>query len=209
MKNIFVGNLDFGATEESVRELFANYGRVERVHLEVDRDTGRPRGFAFVEMVSEADADRAIAQLNGVQLKGNALTVNEGSGSTASGSLPAARAQRTKGQDVTPHQSRPRRGLRSKSPALVAANETSSHEQPPSHAKVHVTTTEPRTVDLDGIVTITARAIEIFGTREKAIRWLRTPLPSLSDRTPLSMMNTADGIEHLEDVLGRIEQGVW
>jgi putative toxin-antitoxin system antitoxin component (TIGR02293 family) len=75
--------------------------------------------------------------------------------------------------------------------------------------KAHVRTTEGRTVDLDGIVTVTARAIEVFGTREKAIRWLRTPLPALSDRTPLSMLNTPDGIEHIEDVLGRIEQGVW
>ena len=73
----------------------------------------------------------------------------------------------------------------------------------------HVRTTEAQTVDLDGIVTVTARAIEVFGTREKAIRWLRTPLPALSDRTPLSMLNTADGIEHIEEVLGRIEQGVW
>jgi putative toxin-antitoxin system antitoxin component (TIGR02293 family) len=76
-------------------------------------------------------------------------------------------------------------------------------------AQAYVRTTEAHAIDLDGIVTVTARAIEIFGTREKAIRWLRTPLPSLSDRTPLSMLNTADGIEHIEDVLGRIEQGVW
>ena len=75
--------------------------------------------------------------------------------------------------------------------------------------KAHVRTTEAQTVDLDGIVSVTARAIEVFGTREKAIRWLRTPIPALSDRTPLSMLNTADGIEHIEDVLGRIEHGVW
>ena len=65
------------------------------------------------------------------------------------------------------------------------------------------------TVDLDGIVSVTGRAIEVFGARDKAIRWLRTPLPSLSNRTPLSMLKTAEGIEQVEDVLGRIEQGVW
>jgi putative toxin-antitoxin system antitoxin component (TIGR02293 family) len=87
--------------------------------------------------------------------------------------------------------------------------ETSSHQREADRAQAHVTAAESHTVDLDGIVTVTARAIEIFGTREKAIRWLRTPLPSLADRTPLSMLNTADGIERVEDVLGRIEQGVW
>lgn len=208
MKNIFVGNLGFGATAESIRSLFQSYGPVEGVRLETDRDTGVPRGFAFVEMVSEADADRAIAQLNGVDFTGSALKVSEG-GPIASGSVLSARAQRTKGQDVSPHQSRSRRGLRSQSPSLVAANETSSRERQTGRAEVHVTKTEAHTVELDGIVTVTARAIEIFGTREKAIRWLRTPLPSLSDRTPLSMLNTADGIEHIEEVLGRIEQGVW
>jgi putative toxin-antitoxin system antitoxin component (TIGR02293 family) len=86
---------------------------------------------------------------------------------------------------------------------------TSSYQQQTDRAQAHLTTRDVHTVDLDGIVTVTARAIEVFGTREKAIRWLRTPLPSLSDRTPLSMLNTADGIEHIEDVLGRIEQGVW
>jgi hypothetical protein len=96
-----------------------------------------------------------------------------------------------------------------KAPAPTAVDETRSHGLDAGGAKVHIATTGAHTVDLDGIVTVTARAMEIFGSREKAIRWLRTPLPPLSDRTPLSMLNTADGIERIEEVLGRIEQGVW
>ena len=77
MKNIFVGNLDFSATEASVRKLFERYGSVDRVNLVTDRDTGRSRGFAFVEMTDVAQADRAITELNGVDLDGRALNVNE------------------------------------------------------------------------------------------------------------------------------------
>ncbi len=77
MKNIFVGNLDFGATEEAIRSLFEAHGTVERVNLMTDRETGRSRGFAFVEMTDAAEADRAIAALNGHNLGGRALNVNE------------------------------------------------------------------------------------------------------------------------------------
>lgn len=77
MKNIFVGNLDFGATESAVRALFEPYGNVDRVHMVTDRDSGRSRGFAFVEMSDSAQADQAIAALNGAQLDGRALNVNE------------------------------------------------------------------------------------------------------------------------------------
>jgi cold-inducible RNA-binding protein len=77
MKNIFVGNLDFGATEDAVRSMFEAYGAVERVSIVTDRDTGQARGFGFVEMSSNADADRAIAELNGRDLGGRALNVNE------------------------------------------------------------------------------------------------------------------------------------
>ena len=77
LKNIFVGNLDFGATEETVRSLFEAYGAVERVSLMTDRDTGRSRGFAFVEMTDAEEADRAIAALNGANVGGRALNVNE------------------------------------------------------------------------------------------------------------------------------------
>ena len=77
MKNIFVGNLDFGATEEQIRSLFEAYGAVDRVSLMRDRDTGRSRGFAFVEMTNAGEADKAIAGLNGTNLGGRALNVNE------------------------------------------------------------------------------------------------------------------------------------
>ncbi len=77
MKNIFVGNLDFSATEDSIRSLFEPYGAIERVSLVTDRDTGRSRGFAFVEMTNSDEADKAIAALNGTNLGGRALNVNE------------------------------------------------------------------------------------------------------------------------------------
>jgi len=77
VKNIFVGNLDFGATESSLRSLFEPYGTVDRVNVVTDRDTGRSRGFAFVEMSDSAQADQAIAALNGTELEGRALNVNE------------------------------------------------------------------------------------------------------------------------------------
>jgi cold-inducible RNA-binding protein len=77
MKNIFVGNLNFSATESSVRALFEAYGTVERVSIVTDRDTGQARGFGFVEMSANAEADRAIAELNGRELDGRALNVNE------------------------------------------------------------------------------------------------------------------------------------
>lgn len=76
MKKIFVGNLDFGATEDSIRQLFESQGGVESVKLMTDRDTGRSRGFAFVEM-ADADADKAIKSLNGTNFGGRALNVNE------------------------------------------------------------------------------------------------------------------------------------
>ena len=77
MKKIFVGNLDFGATEDSIRALFEPYGSVDRVSLMTDRDTGRSRGFAFVEMSDSGEADRAITALNGTNLGGRALNINE------------------------------------------------------------------------------------------------------------------------------------
>ena len=77
MKNIFVGNLSFGATEGSVRTLFEAYGAVDRVSIITDRDTGQAKGFGFVEMSANADADRAISELNGRDLDGRALNVNE------------------------------------------------------------------------------------------------------------------------------------
>jgi RNA recognition motif-containing protein len=77
LKNIFVGNLNYAATESSIRSLFETYGAVERVNIVTDRDTGQARGFAFVEMSSNSDADRAISGLNGMEVDGRALNVNE------------------------------------------------------------------------------------------------------------------------------------
>lgn len=77
MKNIFVGNLSYSATETSIRSLFEAYGTVDRVNLITDRDTGQAKGFGFVEMTSNSDADRAIAELNGREVDGRALNVNE------------------------------------------------------------------------------------------------------------------------------------
>jgi len=76
MAKIYVGNLPFTATEDQVRALFAAHGTVESVALPNDRETGRPRGFGFVEM-SQADAARAIQAVNGQDLGGRALRVNE------------------------------------------------------------------------------------------------------------------------------------
>ena len=86
MKNIFVGNLNFGSTEDAVRSLFEAYGTVERVNIITDRDTGQPRGFGFVEMSGNAEADRAIAELNGREVDGRALNVNEARPKTDRGS---------------------------------------------------------------------------------------------------------------------------
>ena len=77
MKNIYVGNLSFGATEDSVRALFETYGAVDRVNIVTDRDTGRPRGFGFVEMANDGEGDKAIAGVNGRDLDGRTLNVNE------------------------------------------------------------------------------------------------------------------------------------
>ncbi len=73
--NLYVGNMSFSTTEDTLREAFAQYGTVTKVQLIMDRETGRPRGFAFVEMSDGADA--AIQALNGAQLDGRPLTVNE------------------------------------------------------------------------------------------------------------------------------------
>jgi cold-inducible RNA-binding protein len=77
MTNIFVGNLSYSATEDGLRSLFAEYGTVDRVSIVTDRDTGQPRGFAFVEMNGNDEASRAIDALNGRELDGRALNVNE------------------------------------------------------------------------------------------------------------------------------------
>ncbi len=77
MKNLYVGNLTFSTTDNDLREMFAPYGNVERISLVTDRDTGRSRGFGFVEMSSDAEAAAAITALNGKEVDGRPLTVNE------------------------------------------------------------------------------------------------------------------------------------
>lgn len=77
MKRLFVGNLPFSATEESLREIFGPFGEVGEVRIMTDRDTGKSRGFAFVEMVQDEDAGKAVEGLNGKDMGGRALTVNE------------------------------------------------------------------------------------------------------------------------------------
>ena len=76
-KRIYVGNLPFSATEREVSELFEQYGRVVAVDLMVDRETGRPRGFGFVEMEVDAEADAAINALHQTEMGGRSLNVNE------------------------------------------------------------------------------------------------------------------------------------
>ena len=77
MTNIFVGNLSYQTTQEDLQAAFGAYGNVERVNIITDRDTGQPRGFAFVEMANLHEAQTAIAQLNGAELNGRTLNVNE------------------------------------------------------------------------------------------------------------------------------------
>jgi len=77
VKNIFVGNLSFNTNEDELRQIFEAYGQVERVSILTDRDTGRSRGFGFVEMASNEDGEKAIAALNGSQLSGRTINVNE------------------------------------------------------------------------------------------------------------------------------------
>ncbi len=77
MKNIYVGNISFQTTEQDLDAAFSAYGQVDRVQIVKDRETGQSRGFAFVEMQNNADADKAMEALNGAEVGGRTLTVNE------------------------------------------------------------------------------------------------------------------------------------
>jgi len=77
MTNVFVGNLSFQTTQDDLNSIFSQYGAVERVNVVTDRTTGQPRGFAFVEMSSRSEAETAISALNGTDLHGRTLNVNE------------------------------------------------------------------------------------------------------------------------------------
>jgi cold-inducible RNA-binding protein len=77
MKNIYVGNLDYNITEQDLRAAFEAYGQVDNVTIMRDRDTGQPRGFAFVEMANDEEAQKAITGTNGTQLGARNINVNE------------------------------------------------------------------------------------------------------------------------------------
>lgn len=77
MKNLFVGNMSFQTTEDQLRSMFEPFGALERVNVVTDRDSGLPRGFAFVEMTNDDEAMRAIESLNGKEVDGRAWNVNE------------------------------------------------------------------------------------------------------------------------------------
>ncbi len=77
MKNLFVGNMSFQTSETQLQELFKSFGQVTRVHVAMDRETGRARGFAFVEMPNDDEAAKAIAGLDGKEVNGRNLKVNE------------------------------------------------------------------------------------------------------------------------------------
>lgn len=75
--SIYVGNLSYEVTEDDLKSVFADYGKITRVHLPIDRESGRPRGFAFVEMVDEKEEDAAIEALDEAEWMGRALKVNK------------------------------------------------------------------------------------------------------------------------------------
>jgi len=77
LKNIFVGNLSFNTSEDELRQIFEAYGQVERVSILTDRETGRSRGFGFVEMTNPEEGEKAITGLNGSQFGGRTINVNE------------------------------------------------------------------------------------------------------------------------------------
>ena len=97
MTKLYVGNLPFTATDEGVNALFSKHGTVEKVSLITDRDTGRPRGFGFVEM-SNADASRAMQALNGTDFEGRTLKVSEAQERERSG---GGRPRRSVGPTLT------------------------------------------------------------------------------------------------------------
>lgn len=85
MTNIFVGNLSYQTTSDDLRAAFEPYGAIDNVSVITDRDTGQPRGFAFVEMANKTEAETAISVLNGTELNGRALNVSEARAKTQGG----------------------------------------------------------------------------------------------------------------------------
>lgn len=93
MKNIFVGNLSYQVSESELRSAFERFGQVLKVNTIIDRETGRARGFAFIEMANAEEADRAISEMSGKPLDGRNLTVNEARPKGEKGSPRADRVQ--------------------------------------------------------------------------------------------------------------------
>ena len=94
-KNLYVGNMNYDTTRDRLVELFETHGQVTSVNLITDRDSGRPRGFAFVEMSTEAAAQAAITALDGQQVDGRALKVNQAKPRTSGGTDRPRRTQRS------------------------------------------------------------------------------------------------------------------
>jgi len=123
-RKLFVGNLSFETTEAELKELFATAGNCESVAVIRDRATGRPRGFAFVEMGSEEEANQAIAKLNGAELRGRNLNVGEARERSASPGRFSGGPPRSFGYDAPPAGPRfkkdggSRRGLRARKRSL-------------------------------------------------------------------------------------------
>jgi RNA recognition motif-containing protein len=87
--SIYVGNLSYEVTKEDLTSVFAEYGAIKRVQLPTDRETGRPRGFAFVEMGNDAEEEKAIAELDGAEWMGRTLKVNKAKPREESGNRPS------------------------------------------------------------------------------------------------------------------------
>ena len=105
MKNLFVGNMSFQTTESDLTTLFKAFGQVTRVHVAMDRETGRARGFAFIEMPNDEEAAKAMAGLDGKELGGRNLKVNEARPKGEGGSRGGGGGGRDRG-DRGPRQSR-------------------------------------------------------------------------------------------------------
>src|SRR5437879_12093526 len=97
MKNLFVGNMSFQTTESDLRTLFEPFGQITRIHIVTDRETGQPRGFAFVEMAKDEDAAKAMTALNGKEVAGRALRVNEAAPKPARGGFKGSGGSGTRG----------------------------------------------------------------------------------------------------------------
>jgi RNA recognition motif-containing protein len=95
MKDLFIGNLNFQITQHDLRELLEPFGQITRVHMPTDRETGRARGFAFVEMPNDEEAAKVIAELDGKEVKGRNVKVNEAR--PKSGGSPQRRSGRPRG----------------------------------------------------------------------------------------------------------------